>query len=345
MSKWIAGLVVIFNVGAAVAAPTKVTLQYSTKVPRDQSERLNKDLLLLNSLKFKDSDGDVQHFFQVPIANNENMKKWLAERAHVVVDPKHPLNDSTITVIQEDVTFPYPDETPKFAVNEAPLQKDPQEPALLAKEDDQQGSVQIVMSNIGGLVYMGGKQNHSLIGLNVEGVGLVPARSPHVGIFRIGPGLFQPLSKKYRTKDVQNRLHSIFRLSTLFHESRHGDSHGKTMLFPHALCPEGHDYAGNNACDTPSNGPYRIESVFLRSLRDGCVDCSKTETEVMNILILDAESRVLTPLKAGENSPAQKGTKTLCDDMIKMEIKADFCEAAEKPSKEVVEWDADPEKL
>ena len=337
---------VVFNVGAASAAPLKLTLQYSTQVPKAQSERLNKDLLLLNSLKFKDSDGDVQRFFQIPLVDNENIKKWLAERAHVIVDPKHPLNDSSIEVIEENVNFPYPGETPRFS-SPSPASSAPSLPpvAPLAKEDSGEGVIQIVMSNIGGLVYMGGKSNNSLIGLKVEGVGLVPARSPHVGIFRIGAGLFEPLSKKYKKKEIQNRIHSIYRLSTLFHESRHGDSHGKTMLFPHALCPEGHDFAGANACDTPSNGPYRIEAVFLRSLRDGCVDCSKSEIEVMNTLILDAESRILTPMKSGELSSSQKATMKLCEDMKALEIKADFCEAGANPTKDVVEWDAEPESL
>jgi hypothetical protein len=330
---WVGALVLI-GTGAMATAETKVELQYSQGVTAEQVARLNQDLLLLDTVSYKDSDGELTRLYKLSELSNESMRQWLAARAHYVVDQAHPLDASSILVMGVNVSYPNASELPGLGGNKISNLDD--------EKAQQQGGAQVVMSNIGGILYFFGKQNKALMGINLQGIGEVIVKSPRVGMFRIGDGLFAPLSKSLT--DINDRIHSFFRLGTLFHESRHSDGHGKTMLFAHAVCPMGHDYAGLPACDTPANGPYRLEALFLKAVKEGCADCSAKESEILSLLQLDSESRVLSATAPGQAPVVDDSNAQLCGFMQKLGLNPDFCQASGQAGT-VVEWDDEPESL
>lgn len=305
-----------------------VPLTYTTSVPEVQKERLNKDLLLLNTIPLKDSSGEFQAIFKVPDLSNATAKKWLADRAHYIIADEDPLDDSTLHSLG-DAQYPYPDELPE----------------LVAGTDEESDSG-IVMSNMGGLMYLLGKQNQSKIAFDMVGVGSIPVQSPRVGIFRIGRGLFMPLSEDLPAESINDFVHSIFRLGTLFHEARHGDGHGKSMLFVHTMCPPGHDYDGVTACDTPANGAYRTGALFVRAVKEGCDLCMAGQKDSLDVLIADFENRIISPLKDGTVGPAQAGIpgSSLCAQLKEMEVVAPFCDEKPAPGN-VIMWEDAPESL
>lgn len=316
---------------APAASGPALELRYSSGVRPHQVELLNQDLVRLDTVTYKDVDGELQRIYKLNEVNAKEMKDWLRLRARVIVHNAHPLDASTIRMVQGDVSYPNPDQMP---------------PAFggANKEDESEdGDPNVVMSNIGGILYLFGKQTRALVGLEVEGVGLVEVKSPRVGIFRIGGALFAPLSSQFTREDLGNRVHSIFRLSTLFHESRHGDGRGKTMLFSHSVCPPGHDLAGAGGCDQAANGPYRIEALFQAAVREGCTDCTPFENEVLSLLQLDSENRILSPLRAGAPDPDHPALG-LCAFMERLGLTPQFCQEAAAPQA-VVELDDETESL
>ena len=141
-----------------------------------------------------------------------------------------------------------------------------------------------------------------LIGIKFRGVGRVPITSPRTGIIQIGDGLFHDgFFREELPKDSVVR--KVFRIQTFFHEARHSDGTGKSIGFLHALCPPGHAYAGVNACDRNSNGPYTVGALMIEQLEKACPNCSTLEKETLQMLKLDGRSRII-PQKDGQ--PAQK---------------------------------------
>jgi hypothetical protein len=144
--------------------------------------------------------------------------------------------------------------------------------------------------NIGSALYRYGKNNSEVLTLDVGGQ-TIYVRSPRVGVIQIGEGLFSSWSVRGTSSDTL--ANSLIRLSVLFHEARHSDGNGDNVTFPHAMCPDWHDYAGNYSCDSSSNGPYVVDSIMLKNLRSACVGCSNTEIQTFKAFQADAESRLL----------------------------------------------------
>lgn len=333
LQRWaLAGLSTFVAAGAWAQTP-KVVLKYASDVLPGQSSRLNEDLIYLDSIKFNDVDGEAKRLFKVPEFNAENLQPWLQERARVVVGENFQLDESSILVMNTGVTYPKPNEFPELGSIRQSVNQEVEQPS----------GPMVIMSNMGGVLYLFGKQNQVQMGLKVDGVGDVEIKSPRAGIFKIGEGLFVPIASVKGFKDPAARLYSFFRLGTLFHESRHSDGSGKTALFAHAVCPSGHDYQGMPACDTPANGPYRIEALMMKSISQGMTDLNPAEKEVLALFQLDAESRVLSPLKAGEAPKTPAPDADLCSFLNNLNLRPDFCRA-QSPT-EVVEWDDTPESL
>ncbi|MFN7728526.1 MAG: hypothetical protein ACK5P7_05175 [Bdellovibrio sp.] len=327
------------------AAP-KVVLQYASGVPASQSERLNADLVLLDSLKFKDVDGEAARIYKVPAMTPEYLQPWLQERAQVILGEDFTIDEKAIAILDTNVMYPNPDLMPQIGMNRTEpnlVATGPLTDAALDQEAPTSSGPMIIMSNVGGILYLLGKQNNVLMGLNVDGIGTVPVKSARAGIFQIGAGLFVPIAEQLGFPNAAERLYSFFRLGTLFHESRHSDGNGKTALFAHAACPVGHNLEGMPACDVAANGPYRMDALFLQSLAAGMDDLTVNEKEVLALLRLDSESRVISPLKLGDQPRVESPDAELCVFLKNMGLIPDFCAAQEAGV--VVEWDDTPESL
>lgn len=151
-------------------------------------------------------------------------------------------------------------------------------------------SLTTIMVNLGAALYRYGKQNSEILTLDVGGQ-TIYVKSPRVGVIQIGEGLFSAWSVRNAPKD--SRANSLIRLSVFFHEARHSDGNGDNVTFPHAMCPDWHDYGGNYSCDSHLNGPYVVDSIMLRNLRSACTDCSNTDIQTFKAFQADAESRLL----------------------------------------------------
>ena len=162
-----------------------------------------------------------------------------------------------------------------------------------------------VMSNIGSALYMGGKNKRQIFNMKISrglmrSAEKVSVISPRAGIIQIGEGLFAP--ELTINKDAPDAMiNSIFRLSTFFHEARHSDGNGTSLAFSHAICPKGHAYEDEAACDESLNGSYTVGAVMLMEMAQGCGEnCSEREKEILKVLILDDASRILKITHKGE---------------------------------------------
>jgi len=144
----------------------------------------------------------------------------------------------------------------------------------------------IVMSNVGVALYAIGKKNRHLVNLSIDGVGAIPLTSPRVGVLQIGAAFSEI------TKAADPLVAQSYHISTLVHESRHSDGNGKSLGFLHEKCSSG-DYAGRHACDKASNGAYKLDALVTRSYLRSCVSCTPRQTQILKIIYLDSESRVL----------------------------------------------------
>ena len=160
---------------------------------------------------------------------------------------------------------------------------------------------QVIMSNLGAIVYLTAKDQGWLVGLHADGVGTVPFTSPRVGLLQVGSGLF------LLPANLPN-LVKIFHLTTLIHESRHSDGNRTGTGFLHDKCPSG-DYAGELACDHNSNGPYEIEALATKEFLLSCASCSTRERQVLRLLYGDVSSREIIDATTTAWDPTPEGKR------------------------------------
>ncbi len=291
---------------------------------RDNIER---DLNALDNLKFKDASPESLKTMGLSNLSAQTASKWLGDRVNYVVDENaisvlKLLLKKVIFVEREGVTFPNANVVPYALdpVNKRPAAVLPEVPTLWPeavadkKESDDEEKGFVVMSNVGAALYMGGKQSNQVYGMKVSrGLLKSPlkaiAESPRVGIIQIGEGLFM----KELTLNNQNPAsiaNSINRLATFFHEARHSDGNGTSLGFAHSNCPPGHDYSGAAACDENLNGPYTVGATMALEMLKGCQDtCTEREKEILKLVILDSQSRVMkttykgTPATVWDDAP------------------------------------------
>jgi hypothetical protein len=156
-----------------------------------------------------------------------------------------------------------------------------EKPAGMITADGSGGEV--VMSNVGTLIYLLGKVKHELFGVQADGLGTIQMVSPRAGVLQIGTGLFM-------VPETYPNVVRMFQLTTLLHEARHSDGHGVTAGFLHATCPSG-DYAGTAACDNNLNGPYEIETMAMKTFMTACTSCTTKESKILQVLYVDTASR------------------------------------------------------
>jgi hypothetical protein len=204
-------------------------------------------------------------------------------------------------------------------------------------------------------MYLGGKMQNAVFALKIPGQGEVAITSPRAGIFQVGAGLFQPLLKKSGGTSIDGLANSLSRLSVYFHEARHSDGNGSSLLFAHAVCPEGSAYSGYNACDKNLNGPYTIGAEFTGATLHNCVSCSESEKEALRNRQADAFSRVVAEYDLFVSNSDRMATDSIinsCKVFADMGIdpnQYDFCKNLNNPTagtstkQKATAWDDNPE--
>lgn len=325
-------------IGLNAFANNTAGIRFSRNVPKQQIDLMNKDLSLLRGL-LTESDPALIKLFNMDISG-ANYEAWLAQRSRIVVDENLQPNQSNIRILNQRYTYPNP-QMPNLEIGKAPTTG---------------GEVKIMMSNLGGGLYLAGKEMRALLGLDIPGIGVVTINSPRVGIFQIGEGHFMPLLRRQNSADNQSFANSLSRLSTFFHEARHSDGNGKSLIFAHAICPEGTVYAGYNACDLSSNGPYAIGAGFLKSVANNCEaqGCSEAEKEALRNEYTDSYSRIVVreadARLTDELNDTLRRTCELLRSLNTPPSDMTMCNDIPNPSgeaptqaKQAPEWDATPE--
>lgn len=351
-----AGVAVLLS--TTQAWPT-VEIKYSPGVTPTQRERLAKDIAFISAAKLADPSGELRRILKLPDLSAKNLEAWLQTRTHYIIDENYPLNDLTVFALAR-VNYPasgssantrFPEgvsgvlqAVSKETAGGGGTPLTPQEHRMNAEAPPAANDNQpvIIMGNMGSAFYSIGRQNQVLVGFNLLDEGVIQITSPRVGLFQIGRGLFMPLSPSWPQDVIENFVHTMYRLDTLFHEARHGDGSAKQSVkqlgFAHEVCPEGHEFAGFAGCDRPSNGPYRVGSLIMKAAIDGCgSECTARDKEILTILYADSMSRLLTAVRhvAG---PAQDGG--LCARLLQMRPTLAFCQAdASADVAGTLEWD------
>lgn len=336
-------LVSALTSGVAFAGPKKLDpkksrIKFADTLDKSQRDMMLQDLENLKSLSYYDPQGKVAALYKVT-ADTNNMQEWLYARSKYIVPESFKTDPSTVKIIKPHHIF-----------------SNPTLPTLeKGRSVDPGATIQVVMSNLGAGMYLGGKMQNSLFALKIPGVGEVPITSPRAGIFQVGTGLFQPLLKKSGGTSIEGLANSLSRLSVYFHEARHSDGNGSSLLFAHAVCPEGSVYSGYNACDKNLNGPYTVGAEFTGATLHNCISCTEAEKEALRNRQADAYSRVIAEFDvyvSDSDRMAQDTITNTCKTFIDMGIdinQYDFCKNMNNPAagtstkQKATAWDDNPE--
>ena len=276
----------------------------SKAIPSGLRNKIEQDLSVLDNFKFSSSiSARTLEIMGLTTLNSQTASEWLNERVNYVVSEKalslfNLLINRNVSIERTNVDFPNQ--------NVIPYSSDFTSEILTGESNTKATEAAItVMSNIGSALYMGGKKQRQIFDMKISRGFLrssekVSVISPRAGIIQIGEGLFAPeLTINKESPDAM--VNSIFRLATFFHEARHSDGNGKSLSFAHAICPKGHAYENEAACDESLNGSYTVGAQMLTELAKGCGDnCSVGEKEILKVLILDDASRILKITHKGE---------------------------------------------
>ena len=318
--------------------PKKARIKFADTIDKTQQALMLQDLETLKSLSFYDPQGKVSALYKVPV-DAKNMQEWLYARSKYIVPEDFKTDPSTVAIIKQQHTFSNP-ELPTIEKG---------------RSIDPGATIQVVMSNLGAGMYLAGKMQNALFALKIPGQGEVEITSPRAGVFQVGKGLFQPLLKHSGDVSINGLANSLSRLSVYFHEARHSDGNGKSLLFAHAVCPEGSVYSGYNACDKNLNGPYTVGAEFVGATLHNCTTCTEAEKEALRNRQADAYSRVIAEYEVFVSDSDRMSQDTIvntCKTFVDMGIdikQYDFCNNLNNPSagintkQKAAAWDDTPE--
>lgn len=258
-------------------------IQFDSSIPDDQYKIMAQDLEDLEKFEFSNPDSKILSVMELRDSSSRSMLSWLKDRVHYIVSEKYK-PAFQIRSESKNQTFPFANETPG---------SDGTNMVDFSIFDWFSPKIVTVMSNIGGGLYSFSKEEHSILTVAIPGVNDVTLTSPRTGIIQVGKGLFDKDIAGLSDEPNQSIVRFAFRMGTFFHEARHSDGHGKSLTFPHVVCPTGHDYEGTAACDKNLNGPYTVGAHFFNSLARSCKNCSAHELEMLHIEALDSFSRIL----------------------------------------------------
>lgn len=252
-----------------------------SSIPADQISILKKDLAYVYQNPVSVNDEEFLATAKLKGGSGDHLHNFILNRVKYIVGENFDM--SARLKRQPKLFFDYP---------ETPIPDIGQMKAV--------NQVRTVMTNIGGALYLGGKMENILIGLQVDN-DTISIKSPRVGVLQVGEGLFYE-GFLINPKNPESKANSISRLGTLFHEARHSDGNGKSTGFVHTKCPAGHSYEGHFACELSGNGSYSVGALSERHLTKNCADCSTEEKTVLAAAIADSFDRVFDKTKAAERA-------------------------------------------
>ncbi len=238
-----------------------------TTVPTDQQEIIKKDLALLGTLNLSANEKDsctvgIKDF------TGTSLVQWLKTRVRYIIGETFDYKNPKV-VAQRDNSNPY--------VYSA-----------MATNPSNLSEVVTVMTNIGSLLYLVGKQKSVAYQVTINNIPIT-VQSPRDGIIQIGKGMFS--ANQVPGSSRTSFVNSLLRLAVIMHEARHSDGHGNHAAFPHMTCDSG-DYKGNAACEDNTNGPYAVQATMTRKFLEACTSCTSGEREGLLLLQADYESRL-----------------------------------------------------
>lgn len=268
--KKLAALTIALSMSSSYAAVNFAGIEFHSSVPKDQVDALKVDLTYLYKTPVTKPLPAFQTMSGITKMDGANMHNWLLNRVKYVVGETFDLESNV--VVKRFHTFP----------------NTPIPPGFESASDTEE--VTTIMSNIGAALYLIGKGEKILYGLKLDGTN-VYAKSTRTGILQVGRGLF--LERFSINKELLSNANSISRLGTLFHEARHSDGAGTHTGFIHAICPEGHDYAGHAACESSNNGPYSLGAVSEIQMIQNCTTCSTQDRSILTTRAADSLARIV----------------------------------------------------
>jgi hypothetical protein len=248
---WIMAVLVLVGCGG-----NPLGVQFDATVPGEQKALMQTDLGRLSSLSLPSPSSTDLYYLSLADGSSGSVTAWMQSRMRYVVGE----------------TFDYGSRAVK---------------TTSALDPTQLGATQTVMMNLGSFLYLDVKGTGKQYTLQTSS-GLIPISTPRVNIFQIGEGLFD--ANSIPTVELGAYSNSLLRMATYFHEGRHSDGNGANAGFPHSSCPSG-KYAGKFACENNINGPYAIQTIFLRLASQTCTDCNSTEIAGLELSVADYASR------------------------------------------------------
>lgn len=278
---------VSFSVTAASEAEPRQNspLMVSEKIRFWRRSLIAKDLLFLKEVAAWEnfSDNDKKET-DIEAGNYAALIDWLTKRISKIIPANTSLVPSTDSseLLEGNLSYPnaivYPENIHKM---------------FLVQDHNSQ----TMMANLGTSYYLLGKQINQVVSLDLQEH--FPSHiqektailSPRIGLLEVYPSFFKRRNSLTGKGDYP--ADRILRLSYLFHEGRHSDGNHASLGFFHQKCPAGHDYAGRFACDTPSNGSYKVSAVFIKNTLEACGSCSEANKEALRLAYFDARNRIL----------------------------------------------------
>lgn len=273
--KLLAVLTLAATLTSASAATEFGGLKFHSSMPKVQIEQIKVDLSYLYNTPVTRPDPVFMGTAQVSKGDGPNMHNWLLNRVRYIVGESFQLDNRTV-LQASGYRFPNTPLPDAFSSTQADGKKE--------------FKPVVVMSNLGGAVYLMGKQANTLLGVNFDGE-KVMLTSARVGLLQVGEGLFLP--RFLLNPNVNAPANSISRLGTLFHEARHSDGNGKSNSFTHDICPPNHPYKGAAACEFSVNGSYTVGGLSEKHMLMNCSQCSEKELGALTAKVADSFNRIL----------------------------------------------------
>ena len=270
----------------AQAAKSNVDIKFSKGISKKERKIMARDLIVLEGLDFHlDTDEETLKVMGLQRLNSETAVKWLEDRVQYVIE------ETASAKLEKNI---------KIEQNFYNFENAHIDPTIERATSKPTGKGVTVMSNLGAALYYAGKSSKSLFSYPIK-IGTfkkesVKFSSPRSGLIMIGPGHFMERFN-YDQDNKKAKANSFNRLATFFHEARHSDGNGKNLGFFHAVCPDGHDFQGYNACDRNLNGPYSVGAQMVKELLKNCEDCSDEAQERMKLAYLESVNRVIKVTK------------------------------------------------
>lgn len=259
------------------------TLVFSEKVKRSHKKAIKNDLKWFKSLKFKNqADPRTLAILELESLNRQTLEKWLFERVQYIFDRKELTEfdlNRRLEVERPLYEYPFGDVFPS---------------EILGNNYIDSRSNGTVMTNVGTGLYLSGKIEQTLLSLKMKddqkNERKIIINTPRQGLVRLGKAFWLGASHRER----ENVEYKALRMANLFHEARHSDGHGESLGFLHSICPEGHDFEGERACDSSTNGPYSVDAYLTYEMAFNCNECDIEVREILKIRVLDSLSRVIS---------------------------------------------------